>query len=400
MKVINLGISGMYSFKDACWTPSDLNIVIGPNGAGKSNLLRVLEMLSVCAGGQLGRYVQRLGGISPLLWDGAATQIDVDLLTTAVEGNRPGGIDNLNYELRLVQVGKGSTYHIAHELLGNYYGVRNGTREEPFKMLERNPRQAVVFDENEKKLVAEDGIQEDETLLSLAAGPFPANKHVPRFQRQMAAWTIYQDINVGRDAMLRSPVVTRFESTVSSDGQNLVSVLHTLYSSQREFKRDVISAMRAAFGNEFEELNFVPDADQRIQLKVRWKSLQREQSCSELSDGTLRFLLLLAVLGNPNPPPLIGIDEPELGLHPSMLPIVAEFAVDASARTQVVLATHSPDLLSAFSETKARITIVHHPGGASTLENVNEVTLSKWLEAYSLGDLYRSGELESALADG
>lgn len=399
MKILNLDISGMYSFKKAVWAPSDLNILIGPNGTGKSNLLRVLDMLSVCARGQLGRYVQSLGGISPLLWDGVATQTNLNLLTTAVEGNRPDGIDNLNYELILGQVGKGSTYRIEHELLGNYFGVRNGTRQEPFKMIERHPRQAVVFDENEKKLVAEEGIQEDETLLSLAAGPFTANKYVQKFQRQMADWVLYQDVNVGRDDTIRSPAVTRSESTVSSDGQNLVNVLHTLYSSKREFEREVNDAMKAAFGDEFEKLVFVPDADQRIQLKLRWKSLQREQPCSELSDGTLRFLFLLAVLGNPSPPPLIGIDEPELGLHPSMLPIVAEFAAEASTKTQVVLTTHSPELLNSFSDKNARITVVHHEEGSTILENVNEVLLAKWLESYTLGELSRSGELETVFKD-
>ncbi len=90
--------------------------------------------------------------------------------------------------------------------------------------------------------------------------------------------------------------------------------------------------MRAAFGEDFEELLFPPDADQRIQLQIRWRSLQRERSAADISDGTLRFLFLLAVLANPSPAPLIAIDEPETGLHPSMLPIVAEYAREAANR--------------------------------------------------------------------
>ena len=137
------------------------------------------------------------------------------------------------------------------------------------------------------------------------------------------------------------------------DGQNLISVLHTLYTGDRDFKNEINLAMRAAFGEDFEELVFPPAADQRVQLRVRWKSLQREQSAADLSDGTLRFLFLLAVLASPSPAPLIAIDEPETGLHPSMLPIVAEYAVDASSRTQVIFTTHSPQFLDAFRETKA-----------------------------------------------
>jgi predicted ATPase len=90
--------------------------------------------------------------------------------------------------------------------------------------------------------------------------------------------------------------------------------------------------MRAAFGDDFEELVFPPAADQRIQLRIRWRSLQREQSAADLWEGTLRFLFLLAVLANPSPPPVIAIDEPETGLHPAMVPIVAEYAREAATR--------------------------------------------------------------------
>ena len=86
-------------------------------------------------------------------------------------------------------------------------------------------------------------------------------------------------------------------------GQNLISVLHTLYTGDREFKREINAAMKAAFGDDFEELVFPPAADQRIQLRVRWRSLEREQSAADLSDGTLRFLFLLTVLASPEAGP-------------------------------------------------------------------------------------------------
>jgi predicted ATPase len=87
--------------------------------------------------------------------------------------------------------------------------------------------------------------------------------------------------------------------------------------------------MRAAFSDDYEELVFPPAADQRVQMRVRWRSLKTEQSAADLSDGTIRFLMLLAILANPSPGELIAIDEPEAGLHPSMLPIIAEHAAAA-----------------------------------------------------------------------
>ena len=144
---------------------------------------------------------------------------------------------------------------------------------------------------------------------------------------------------------------------------------------------------------------FPPAADQRIQLRVRWKTLSREQSAADLSDGTLRFLFLLTVLASPNPAPLIAIDEPETGLHPSMLPIIAEYAVDASERTQVILTTHSPQLLDAFEDVIPKTTVVKWVEGKTVLQNVGGEQLEHWLTEYSLGSLFRSGELENGLAD-
>ena len=190
-------------------------------------------------------------------------------------------------------------------------------------------------------------------------------------------------------------MVTRHEKRVQPDGQNLISVLHTLYTNDRDFKKEINAAMRAAFGDDFEELVFPPAADQRIQLRVRWKSLKREQSAADLSDGTLRFLFLLAVLSSPDPAPMIAIDEPETGLHPSMLPIIAEYAVDAARRTQVILTTHSPQFLDAFGKTVPTTTVVKWNDGETELKTIDGGELALWLKDYSLGALHKSGELEA-----
>jgi predicted ATPase len=389
MKILQLDIEGFRSLKKVTWKPGDLNVVIGPNGTGKSNLLRFLELMSVSAQGRLGKYIQSLGGMEPIVWDGQATSISFKL--RALLGER----DWMNYGLELRRLGRGSSYRIQGEFLADYYQVEIGKQPEPLKFLERDGLQARIFAEHQQVLAApEESISEEESFLSIATGPFVSNAIIKIFQLELGAWRIYHDVQVHQNALIRQPTVARLEKRVDSDGQNLIPVLHTLYTGDRDFKKDINAAMRATFGDDFDELVFPPAADQRIQLRVRWKSLKREQSTADLSDGTLRFLLLLTILASPSPPPLIAIDEPETGLHPSMLPIIAEYAVDAASRTQVIFTTHSPQFLDAFTETKPTTTVAKWENGETTLKVLEGEQLDYWLKEYSLGALFKSGELE------
>lgn len=396
MKILELQVEGFRSMRNVTWKPGDLNIIIGPNGTGKSNLLRLLECISISAKGRLGKHIKSLGGIDPLLWDGKAKEIRWRLKASPVEAFRDQERESLTYETSLVQIGRGSTYRVDKELLGNYFWVERGERSEPLKLIDRRGSHAKVFDPSEKGFVApEESIPEEETLLSIATGPFSHNTLIPPYQQQLSAWSVYHDLHVNQDAQIRQATVARSEKRVDPDGQNLISVLHTLYTGDREFKKEINDAMKAAFGDDFEELVFPPAADQRIQLRVRWRSLRREQSAEDLSDGTLRFLLLLTILASPDAAPLIAIDEPETGLHPSMFPIVAEYAIDAAQRSQVILTTHSPHFLDAFKGEIPTTTVALWEDGQTVLRTLKDALLEKWLKGYSLGRLFTSGELES-----
>ncbi|MCB5288493.1 MAG: AAA family ATPase [Candidatus Cloacimonetes bacterium] len=394
MKITRLDIEGFRSLRKVSWFPGDLNVIIGPNGAGKSNLLRFLELISISAQGKLGKYIKSLGGMDPIVWDGTASSIKF-VLESIAEG---GELGPEHYELELARLGTGSSYRVEKELLTNSFKLRKKLEKNPFKFLERFSKSAVIFDEAERTFITpEEFVSEEESLLSIASGPFVNNHYIPPFQRELAAISVYHDLHTNKDASIRQPAISRLEKRVDPDGQNLISVMHTLYTGDRGFKNDINSAMRAAFGNDFEELVFPPASDQRIQMRVRWKSLKREQSAAELSDGTLRFLFLLTVLASPSPPPIIAIDEPETGLHPSMLPLVAEFAVDAATRSQVILTTHSPQFLDAFVGTRPTTTVATWENGETILNTPKGEKLDYWLKEYSMGALFRSGELEQMI---
>jgi predicted ATPase len=391
MKIKQLDIEGFRSLRKVSWLPGDLNVIIGPNGTGKSNLLRLMEMISISAQGRLGKYIQSLGGMDPIVWDGVATSIRFAMETTTDDGE----LGPEHYELELARLGQGSSYKVEKELLINSYKVRKKFERRPFKFLERAAKSAVIFDETEHTFATpEEFVSDEESLLSIASGPFIHNHFIPPFQRGLASIAVYHDLHTNKDATVRQPAIARMEKRVDPDGQNLISVMHTLYTSDRDFKKDINSAMQAAFGDDFDELVFPPASDQRIQMRIRWKSLKREQSAAELSDGTLRFLFLLTVLASPSPAPIIAIDEPETGLHPSMLPLVAEYAVDAATRSQVILTTHSPQFLDGFVGTMPTTTVTKWENGETILLTLKGEDLDYWLKEYSMGSLFKSGELE------
>jgi predicted ATPase len=383
MKIQKLAVNGFRSLADIKWAPGDLNILIGPNASGKSNLLRVFEVLSASARGVLEKYVQREGGMEPLVWDGSASS--TEFLVEQVP--RDGIPIYSRYSLGLKRLGRTSSYRMGYELLDEF-----GASD--FKWIDRSPSGTILYDE-ERHLPAFTDMSEVETVLSSVGGPLSPFKSAKRIQENLASWMVYQNLNTGRDSVLRMPSVSTVSKRVAPDAHNLISVLHTLYTSDRDFEEKVDMAMGVAFGSEYEKLIFPPDADQRVQLRVRWKSLKRAQSAADLSDGTLRFLFLLAALANPDPPPIIAIDEPDIGLHPGMLPIIAEFATGASERSQVVLTTHSPAFLDAFAEATPTITVVSSVEGRTNLQVLSGEKLKYWLKHYTLGEMYRTGELEA-----
>ena len=375
MGIEQLDVTGFRSLRDIQWRPGRLNILIGPNGSGKSNLLQALELIRSSAVEGLRAWIVRSGGMSALLWDERAGS-----LIFRVAERIPFSGDRLTYEIGLEQVVGTGSYRVGRETLS-----RDGVLE-----FVRMPSGEVVYRDQPTGF----GLAEDARFLPGIHHYTQAGPAERTLQVLLANWAIYQDLRVDREAPLRQAAVARYEKLIDADGQNLIPVLHTLYTGNRDFETTVDDAMRAAFGADYEKLVFPPAADQRVQLRVRWRSLKTEQSAANLSDGILRFLLLLAILANPEPGDLIAIDEPETGLHPGVFPILAELAVQAAEKTQVIFTTHSPQFLDAFSEPPTT-TVCEWVDGATKLSVLDGEELARWLEHYSLGAIFRSGELEA-----
>lgn len=395
MKILQLDIEGFRSLKKVSWQPGDLNVIIGPNGSGKSNLLRFMELLAQSARGALGEFIQSAGGMGAVTWDGQANSISLKVRVSAIDESLFPSQQELIYGFDLSRLGQSSSYRVQQEALIELY---KREQAESLKLLERLQLSGRVIDKEQHSIAfTEDSLKkEEESLLSMVRGPFVNNTLIKLFQASLSKFKIYHDVPVDQNAKIRQPIVVRIENVVNPDGQNLIAVLHNLYEGKPEFRKAIDAAMLAAFGSDYDELIFLPAADQRIQLKVRWKTLREDQSTANLSDGTLRFLFLLTALSQPWPlVPLIAIDEPENGLHPSMFPIIAEYAVEASKRSQIIFTTHSPQFLDAFTDTKPTTTVAKWENGETQLNTIAGSELDYWLKEYTLGELFRSRELEA-----
>jgi predicted ATPase len=351
-----LKIEGFRSLKSVTWRPGRLNVLIGPNGGGKSNLLSALDLLRVApADSNLKSAVLRLGGMAALVWDGQAKEALLGLKTDS----------SLCCVLAMLRIG--SSGGLQSELWG--------------------PRQRVSIEE----MLTEIRERRQSHI------PPETREIVGKFHRFLSSWSIHHDIRTDQGSDLRGATITRDEKRVESDGQNLIAVLHTLYENDRDFEEFLDKAMSAAFPNDYDKLVFPPEADGRTQLRVRRQHRKRADSSADLSDGTLRFLLLMAILGSPDPAPLIAIDEPETGLHPRMLPIIAEVAANAALKSQVIFTTHSPNLLDAFNDEVPTTTIVTSNGSETDLKTIGGEELKRWIDNYSFGKFAFSGEAEAVL---
>jgi len=339
-----LKIEGFRSLKSVTWRPGRLNVLIGPNGGGKSNLLSALDLLRTAAtDGDLKRAVLQMGGMGALVWDGQSKEIRFSLGTDS----------GLNYKFMMRRIGTTGGFEFEEDGRTNVGLLMKG-------------------------------------IGSLAGAGTP-------FRPFWASWSIHRDVRTDRESELRGASVTRDENRVESEGQNLIAVLHTLYENDRDFEESLDKAMSAAFPNDYDKLVFPPEADGRTQLRVRRKHRKRADSSADLSDGTLRFLMLMAILGSPDPAPLIAVDEPETGLHPRMLPIIAEVAANAALKSQIIFTTHSPELLDAFSDEVPTTTIVTSNGSETELKTIGGEELKRWIDDYSLSKFVFSGEADAVL---
>jgi predicted ATPase len=195
----------------------------------------------------------------------------------------------------------------------------------------------------------------------------------------------------GRANTLRKPQAVNLpDDFLLEDGSNLGLILNDL-QNRRSTKRLLLEKLRVLYEGVEDVTTKVQGGT--IQIFFHEEGLDRPVPASRLSDGTLHYLCLLTILLHPDPPPLICIEEPELGLHPDIIPKVAELLIEASQRTQLIVTTHSDILVSALSEVPEAVVVCERHEQGTKLRRLNPEDLKEWLERYRLGDLWAKGEI-------
>jgi predicted ATPase len=347
-----LQIKGFKSIASAEIELRDLNVVIGANGSGKSNLIGVFRLLERVLTGNLRRYVA--DEPDRLLHHGRKVTPQLSLTLT---------LEHWTYRLELVAAQ--SSLHFEFERIESPAGPHSidgsefrGQGESQFDTLASDFRKSVP---------------------KAAFAPI-RNVSVHHFHDTSESSAMKGGANLDDNRFLRP------------DAANLAAYLYLLQEKHADAFRQIEEHVRlvAPF---FDRFVLAPSRlnEQKIKLEWRQKGSDAYFDAYSLSDGTLRFICLATLLLQPSPPGLILLDEPELGLHPYAIRILAEMLEAASRRSQVLLATQSVTLLNQFAP--ADLLVAENEAGATMFKRLDEVALQGWLADFSLGDLWEKNVL-------
>ena len=201
---------------------------------------------------------------------------------------------------------------------------------------------------------------------------------------------IYSSWEIGREASFRRPQTTDLRGDRLEENYSNLGIYLNQIAKTPDKKRSIIEGLRDLYEG-FTDYDVVV-SDSSIQIYFTEDS-QRSIPATRLSDGTLRYLCLLAILYNPNPPPIVCIEEPELGLHPDIVAGLAKHLRAASEHMQLIVTTHSDILIDALSDTPESVVVFENHKGATQMNRLDVDELRAWLEDYRLGELWTSGQI-------
>jgi predicted ATPase len=372
-----------------------LNVIIGPNSSGKSNLLEAIDVLRATPA-DVTQPIRDGGGIEDFLWKGLPAKrmpsAEIESIIYYPEGRTP-----LKYRLAFTMVGQ--RFEIVDEAVENpephlgeedtYFYYRYQSGHPVVNVRTKADAQAASDIGRDRRSLRREDVVVDRSILSQRRDPdqYP---EITYLGNQFSKFRLYREWDLGRNTEPRKPQKVDLPSEfLSHSADNLPLVLNDL-ENRSETRRVINEHLKKLY--ESAEAVTSRLYGGTVQLVVHEQGL-KEIPATRLSDGTLRYLCLLAVLCHPEPPPLICLEEPEIGLHPDILKTIAELLIEASSRTQLIVTTHSDTLVSALTETAESVLVCERDEEGSRLTRLESEKLRDWLKKYSLGEVWRMGEV-------
>ena len=351
-----LTIEGFKSIKKLTDFPlKPLNIMIGGNGCGKSNLISFFRMIRNMMNRSLQYYIQKNGGTEAHLFMGSK-------ITERIIGKIY--FEKYRYEFKLEPTTDNRLIII----------------DERFDSIEPNRVRDSL------SAFSAGGFEETKLIEAIHEGP--GEDIAAKIYPAIVNWGIYHFHDTGDTAKLKRPCAINHNERLDEDGGNLAAFLYPLYQKYDASYRKIRDVVRlvAPF---FDDFHLRPLVNNPDQIQLEWKQKNSEQPflASQLSDGTLRFICLVATLLQPRSPSTIIIDEPELGLHPYALSLLANLIKQASSKTQIIVATQSSALLDYFNP--GDVIVIDREQECSVFKRLEPDQLKEWLEEYTLGELWQ-----------
>lgn len=347
-----LAIHRYRSLYDLVLPLSQLTVISGPNGSGKSGVYRALRLLVEATTGNVTAALAREGGMPHTFWAGPGEVSDRMVRGEVPVNGQPGGPkkrlrfgfvdDDLGYTISLGYPPPSSSLFALDPEIKNETIFAGRWYKPAGALVERSAR-TVSYRENRKWEVLMEDIPGWESMMAHIADPTQAPA-VYLFRERMRDWRFYDHFRTDRDAPARQVAVGTRTPVLDSEGATLAAAIQTILEmGDRELFDDTI---RDAFGDA--SVRVEPIVGGRLSLGFQQHGLLRPLEVGELSDGTLRFLMLTAALLSPRPPRLMVFNEPETSLHPELIPALARLMLQVSRRTQLWVVSHSRLLIESL----------------------------------------------------
>lgn len=361
---------------------SNLNVLIGANGSGKSNLLEAISLLRA-APKEWREVTRKGGGVAEWIWKGEKKngKARVEALISNPKGNQP-----LRHAMAFHAVAQ--AFALDDERVENEHPSLGQAQPYFFYQYRNGDPVLNTAKEGQRKL-ARETIESDRSILAQRRDP-DTYPELAMLAQSYESIRIYREWAFGRGAVFREPQKADMRNDVlEEDFSNLGLFLNRLKTRFPTAKKAILSGLKDLYDGIHDFDIFVEGGT----VQVFFTEGNFSIPATRLSDGTLRYLCLLAILCDPDPPKMICIEEPELGLHPDILPKLADLLKAAAARTQIVVTTHSDILVDAMTETPEAVVICAKESGQTRMERLKKEDLGDWLTKYRLGQLWTKGEI-------